>query len=136
MTAREMSKAEAERMLRHVHLELARDQAHPYGSARHRYEFIAPLDKDGHIDAAAWRAVKERCRVRRIGEDGTSEVGHVVHKRGGSWAFHYDIHGDPSHDEAGFRFDSHNFAPGEYVSIKEQDGVLKTFLVKAVVDLD
>jgi hypothetical protein len=59
-----------------------------------------------------------------------------MHKRGNVWAFHYDIHGDPTHDEAGFRFDSHAFIPGEYVSIKEQDGVLRAFRVVSVRDLD
>jgi hypothetical protein len=136
MTANAMTKTEAERLLRHVHLELARDSQHPQGDARHRYEFIAPLDAEGRIVAEAWRAVRDRCRVRRTAGDQGSEVGHLVHKRGGAWAFHYDIHGDPEHDEAGYRFESHKFLPGEYVSIREQDGVLRTFLVKAVVDLD
>ncbi|MDX2155638.1 MAG: hypothetical protein SFW09_03925 [Hyphomicrobiaceae bacterium] len=136
MTAHAMTKSEAERLLRHVHLELARDREHPVGSSRHRYEFIAPLDTDGHIVAEAWRLVRERCRVKRVAGDTPSEVGHLVHKRGGGWAFHYDIHGDAEHDEAGYRFDAHKFLPGEYVSIREQDGALRTFLVKAVVDLD
>lgn len=136
MTAHTMTKPEAERLLRHVHLELLRDSEQLVGTALHRYEFIAPLDKDGHIVAEAWRLTRERCRVKRTAGDAANEVGHLVHKRGGAWAFHYDIHGDPSHDETGFRFDAHKFLPGEYVSIKEQDGVLRTFLVKAVVDLD
>lgn len=136
MKTNAMTKAEAERLLRHVHLELARDPQHPVGSARHRYEFLAPLDKDGHIVADAWRQVRDRCRVKRVVDDEPAEVGHLVHKPGGSWAFHYDIHGDPAHDESGYRFDAHKFVPGEYVSIKEQDGVLRTFLVKAVVDLE
>jgi len=136
MTAHTMTKAAAERLLRHVHLELARDHDHPVGSGRHRYEFIAPLDRDGHIVADAWRVVRERCRVKRIWGDDPPEVGHLIHKPGGAWAFHYDIHGDAAHDETGYRFDAHRFLPGEYVSIKEQDGVLRTFLVKAVIDLD
>ncbi len=136
MTAQAMNKTEAERLLRHVHLELARDHQHPHGSSRHRYEMVVPLDKDGHIVAEAWRVIRDRCRVRRVGEDGSSEVGHVVHKRGGAWAFHYDIHGDVANDEAGYRLDEHKFVPGEYVSIREQDGVMRTFLVKAVVELD
>jgi hypothetical protein len=136
MTAHTMNKAEAERLLRHVHLELARDHDHPAGSGRHRYEFVAPLDKDGHIVAEAWRLTRERCRVKRVWGEEPPEVGHLVHKQGGSWAFHYDIHGDVGQDETGYRFDAHKFQPGEYVSIKEQDGVLRTFLVKAVVDLD
>lgn len=136
MTAHTMTKSEAERQLRHIHLELLRDGDQIAGSAPIRYEFIAPLDKSGHIVAEAWRLVRERCRVKRTGGDAGAEVGHLMHKRGGAWAFHYDIHGDASHDETGFRFDAHQFLPGEYVSIKEQDGVLRTFLVKAVVDLD
>ena len=136
MTAPSMSKAEAETLLRHVHLELARDRDHPSGSPRHRYEFIAPLDKGGHILAEAWKLTRERCRVKRVAGDEPAEVGHLVHKPGGAWAFHYDIHGDPAHDETGYRFDQHTFKPGEYVSIKEQDGALRTFIVKGVVDLD
>jgi hypothetical protein len=46
------------------------------------------------------------------------------------------MHGDPSHDESGFRFASHAFVPGEYVSIKEQDGALRTFHVVSVRELD
>ena len=136
MTAQTMTKNEAEKLMRHVYLELARDREHPNGSSEHRYDFIAPLDAEGHIAVEAWRPLRERCRVRRVAGAGPAEVGHVVHKRGGSWAFHYDIHGDAANDEAGYRFDEHKFIPGEYVSIREQDGVLRTFLVKAVVELD
>lgn len=137
MTAsRKMTRREAEDLLRHVHLELARDREHPAGSASHRYDFIAPLDQDGHLVTEAWRLVRERCRVRRLAAQEPPEVGHLVHKPGGAWVFHYDIHGDPSHDEAGYRLDKHRIVPGDYLSICEQDGVLRTFLVKAVVDLD
>lgn len=136
MTAKAMSKTEAERLLRHVHLELARDHEHPSGSARHRYEFIAPIGPDGLLSADAWRHTRERCRVKRVWGDAPSEIGHLVHKPGGSWAFHYDVMGDADHDESGYKFGSHKLVPGEYVSIKEQDGVMRTFLVKAVVDLD
>jgi hypothetical protein len=52
------------------------------------------------------------------------------------WAFHYDIHGDPRQDESGFRFERHAFSPGEYVSIKEQDQVLRTFRVVSVREVD
>jgi hypothetical protein len=124
-----------EQMLRRVRLELARDHDFPAGSSEHGYDFIAPLDSAGRIDLDAWKELKARCRVRRFGAHEAEEVGHIVHKRTG-WAFHYDIHGDPGHDEAGFRFDSHAFVPGEYVSIKEQDGVLRTFRVASVREVD
>ncbi len=118
-----------ETLLRRVRLELARDHDFPNGSPERGYEFIAPLDAKGHIDHEAWKALRARCRVRRFWVNEPDEVGHIVHKRGGTWAFHYDIHGDPDHDETGFRLDAHTFAPGEYVSIKEQDQVLRTFRV-------
>ncbi len=51
-----------------------------------------------------------------------SEIGHLVHKPGGAeharWAFHYDP--APEDDEAGYRFGSHAFVPGEYVSIRSR----------------
>ena len=129
-------KTKAEEMLRRVRLELARDHDFPDGSRQHGYDFIAPLDAQGHIDLEAWKQLRDRSRVRRFWGYEREEVGHVVHKRGNVWAFHYDIHGDPSHDEAGFRFASHAFVPGEYVSLTEQDGVQRTFHVVSVRFLD
>ncbi len=125
-----------EKKLRHVRLELARDQDFPNGSNRHGYEFIAPLDKQGHIDLEAWKALRDRSRVRRFWGSETEEVGHIVHKRGNVWAFHYDIHGDAAHDDAGYHFETHKFVPGEYVSLKEQDGTLRTFRVVAVGEVE
>jgi len=126
----------AQGMLRRVRLELARDHEFPNGSRERGYDFIAPLDDKGHVDVEAWKVVRDRCRVRRFWADAPDEVGHILHKRGGLWAFHYDIHGDATHDETGFRFESHAFLPGEYVSIKEQDGVLRTFRVASVREVD
>ncbi len=131
-----MKKAAAEKLLRRVRLELARDPEYPDGSHERGYDFIAPLDPKGRIVADAWKELRDRCRVRRFWADAPSEVGHIVHKTGGVWAFHYDIHGDPTHDESGFRFERHAFVPGEYVSIKEQDDVLRTFRVVSVQPVD
>ena len=125
-----------EQLLRRVRLELARDHDFPDGSSERGYDFIAPLDGKGHLVAGAWKALRERCRVRRFWPGEREEVGHLVHKPGGAWAFHYDIHGDPSHDETGFHLDTHIFKPGEYVSVKEQDGVMRTFRVISVRALD
>jgi hypothetical protein len=119
-------------MLKKIRLELARDREFPNGSRQHGYEFVAPLDEQGHIDAEQWREHRDRCRVRRFWQGEDDEVGHVVRRPGGSWAFHYDIHGDSDDDESGYRFASHAFQPGEYVSIKEQDEELRTFRVVSV----
>ncbi len=55
-----------------------------------------------------------------------------MHLRGGQWAFHYDIAGDPDLDEPGYRFGQHLFKVGEYVSLTEQDGTLRTFRVASI----
>jgi hypothetical protein len=52
----------------------------------------------------------------------------LVHCRGGSWAFDYDDKCSDD-DERGFKFDRHDFMPGEYVSITEHDRVMRTFRV-------
>ena len=121
--------------LMRIRLELARDHDFPSGSREHGYDFIAPLDNDGHLVPAEWKANRERCRVKRFWGHEKAELGHLVHKRGGAWAFDYDPkrHDD---EETGFKVDKHRFVPGEYVSITEHDGVLRTFRVIGVVDLD
>lgn len=122
--------------LRRITLHLARTKGFPNGSSAHGYEFVAPLDEDGHLDAAGWRAEKERCRVRRFWGDEEIDLGHLVHRgggeKGGSWAFTYDIAGDED-DEAGYRFGSHRFLPGEYVSVRDDEGETHTFTVALVV---
>lgn len=115
-----------------IRLELARDPDFPSGSNKRGYEFTAPLDADGKIDPKAWVSQRDKCRVRRFWEDDQDEVGHLVRKPGGRWAFHYDIHGDEDDDETGYRFGDHPFVPGEYVSIMEHDDVMRTFRVVSV----
>lgn len=118
--------------LKKIRLNLARTREHPNGSARHGYEFTAPLDGTGHIDADLWRKHRDHCRVRRFWGADEHDIGHLVLKRGGTWAFHYDIDGDED-DEAGYRFGSHAFNVGEYVSIRDEDGDLHTFQVMSVI---
>ena len=125
MTAHALSK---------IRLNLARSHDFPNGSAQHGYEFVAPLTADGHIDPTVWKAHRDRCRVRRFWEGEPDDIGHLVHRPGGSWAFHYDIDGDED-DEAGYRFGAHAFVPGEYVSIKDEDGEMHTFQVVTVDSL-
>lgn len=121
--------------LKQVRLELARDHDHPNGSHEHGYDFIAPIDDAGHLDAEEWKKNRDRCRVRRFWAGEPNEMGHLVHRRGGTWAFDYNPK-SAADDEPGYKFDKHKFVPGEYVSLKEHDGVLRTFFIKAVVDLD
>ena len=118
-----------------IRLNLARSKEFPEGSDRHGYEFVAPLDNKGHIDAALWRAHRANCKVRRFWAGEEDEVGFVVHKAGGPeharWVFDYDQTAEDD-DESGYRFGSHAFTPGEYVSIRDDEGDMHTFLVVSV----
>ena len=120
--------------LKRIRLNLARSTEFPTGSARHGYEFVAPINAEGHIDTELWRKHRDNCRVRRFW--GTDEqVGRLVHKPGGAeharWVFDYD-ESRADDDEAGYRFGAHAFVPGEYVSITEDDGDVHTFRVISV----
>jgi len=115
---------------RRIRLELAREAGHPEGEANIAYILVAPLDDDGHIDAAVWKNHREACRVARQRPDQRDELGHLVHRPGGSWAFHYDISGNTP-EEVGHHFASQRFAAGEYVSINEE-GRMHTFRVATV----
>ncbi|SFO14214.1 hypothetical protein SAMN04488056_103317 [Cohaesibacter marisflavi] len=118
-------------IMKKIRLNLARNADYPNGSAQHGYEFVAPLNEEGFIDAESWRANRDPCRVRRFWEGEDDDHGHLVHRPGGSWAFTYDIDGEED-VEAGYRFGKHVFVPGEYVSIKDEDGELLTFQVSTV----
>lgn len=121
--------------LRKIVLHLARQKGFPEGSSRHGYDFVAPLDESGKIDPAAWRDVRTACIVHRFWADEPVMRGLLVHKPGGragaTWAFDYD-RGSDDDDEAGFRFGDHVFAPGEYVSVRDEDGELRAFRVASV----
>jgi hypothetical protein len=117
--------------LRKVLMVLARTKEFPSGSARHYYRFVAPLDSTGHLDADAWKKHRYECRVVRSWGGEEDDIGHLVHRPGGSWGFHYDIEGDEG-DELGFKLGSHRFVPGEYVSIRDDEDEMHTFRVVSV----
>src|SRR5258708_4310627 len=117
-----------------IRLSLARSKEFPSGSTRHGYEFVAPLDAAGHIDPAQWQKHRENCRVRRFWGD-EEGLGLLVHKPGRAeharWVFDYGD-GAEEDEEAGYRFGSHAFPPGKYVSSRDEDGAMSTCLVGAV----
>ena len=93
-------------------------------------EHGAPLTDDGHLDQDEWRDVKEQCKIRRFWHGEDDEHGHLVH-RGRGWSFQYDD--EPiEEDEPLFKLDRHILIEGEYVSITEHDGVLRTFRIVRV----
>ena len=115
--------------LKKVRLELARTAEHPDGSVNHGYEFVAPLDADGHLDSGGWKEYANACTFRRfwLGED--DQQGTLMHKRG-RWVFSYELGDDD--DDTIFKFDRHNFTVGEYVSVTEHDGTTYPFKVVSV----
>jgi hypothetical protein len=117
-------------VLKRIKLHLARSKEFPSGSARHGYEFVAPLDSKGHIDPQLWQKYREHCGVRRFWNGDDEQIGRLVHKPGGAeharWVFDYDT-ARSDDDESGYRFGVHAFAPGEYVSIRDDDEELHTF---------
>ena len=118
---------------RQIRIALAREPGHPEGAAEVSYIFVAPLDAEGRIDPKLWRAHRDACRVARQRPDEEDRFGHLVHRPGGTWAFHYD--GETSApDEAGYHFADERFVVGEYVSINEQ-GKMHTYRVTTVSHL-
>lgn len=115
---------------RRIRLELAREPGHPMGSAQIGYTLLVPLDANDRIDPETWKTHRDASRVVRFRPDEEDDVGHLVRKPGGSWALHYDVSGDED-DEAGYRFGDERFVVGEYVSIREDDG-MHTFRVVSV----
>jgi hypothetical protein len=110
-----------------IWLELARSKDHPSGDPNHGYEFVAPLDANGRLDAAGWQDVRGACMVRRFVAGQDDQNGRLTH-RGKTWIFDYDDT-DIADDEPLFKLDRHTIKLGEYLSITEHDGVTRTFKV-------
>jgi hypothetical protein len=122
--------------LKTIRLELARSHEFPAGSSRHGYVLKAPLTRDGHLDAGAWKKQKQLCSVHRFW-GGDEERGALVRTGGhavggkGRWAFSY-VPEREEDDEPIFRLEDHLFKTGEYITITEHDGVARTFRVASV----
>lgn len=117
---------------RQIRLDLAREPGHPEGAHAIAYVLVAPLAADGRIDPAQWQVHREACRVVRL-RPGEQTTGHLIHRPGGTWAFHYGAE-SALPDESGHHFADERFAPGEYVAIRD-GGVLHTFRVVSVARL-
>lgn len=118
--------------LMRIRLELARTREFPEGNPAHGYEFVAPLDADGHLDRDGWAHERKTCIVRRFVPGEHDEAGLLVHSRHG-WAFSYEPGEDD--DEPIFKFDRHRFVAGEYVTITEHDGIARPFRIASVTPL-
>jgi hypothetical protein len=117
------------RQFRQIRLELAREPDHPEGEAAVGYVIVAPLDPNDRIDARLWREHREACRIARLRPNEDDALGHLVHRPGGGWAFHYDADADVP-DEVGVHLADERFVLGEYVAIREAG---KTHTYRVVV---
>ncbi len=117
-------------MLRKVRLEAARCYDFPEGSATHGYEIALPLSPGAMLDRDFWLKHRTESRFRRFWGDEAEAQGHLAHG-GQGWRLVFD---DGSGDaEVIVKADTHRFTAGEYVSIKERDGVTRTFRIAAIV---
>lgn len=114
---------------RHVRLLLAREKGHPEGEREEGYDLLVPLDEEGRLDAAEWKAHQALCRVRAFHPDGSDRIGKLRRKPGGQWYFDYE-EGERD-DEIGFRLGEERFRTGEYVSVA-REGVMHTYQVARV----
>ncbi len=116
--------------LMNIRLELGRVREFPEGDPRHGYEFVAPLDRNGHLDAAAWSVERQRCTVRNF-RPGRAERKGLLRHIGRGWRFDYQPE-RKENDEPFFKLDRHIMAPGFYVTVAEDDGVQRPFKIVAV----
>lgn len=68
-----------------------------------RYVVVAPLDGDGRLDAAEWRAREDACRVVREFPGGSCAEGRLWHGARAGWFFRFEDTGGRI-DEAAFQF--------------------------------
>ena len=109
-------------MLCHITLHLARTPEYPEGSASHGYEIVAPLNREGHLNANLWQKARRRCHVLRFWAGEPDRIGRLIHKAGGqggaTWVIDYDDN-EPDAEEQGYHLNTHRFVEGEYVSIRD-----------------
>jgi len=121
------------REFRHIRLELAREPGFPAGDPGHGYDIVAPLNDEGKIDSELFLRHGNVCRVRWFASGKKDRVGRLVRGPGGRWGIDYDA--DGVSDEEAFRLGDEVFAPGEYVSIGDEDGTMHTYNVIVVREI-
>ena len=116
-----------------IRLELGRTPDAPNGDPRHGYEFVAPLNQYGHLDAIEWCSSKGKCGARSFRPGHPERKGMLRHV-GRGWRFDY-LPDQTEDDEPFFELDRHIIAPGLYVTVKEDDGVQRPFKIASVTPL-
>jgi hypothetical protein len=113
--------------LHRIRLELAKTADCPEGNPNYGYEFVAPLDHEGRLDTEAWLEAAQLCTLRHFLPGAEDVHGELIYRGKGEWAFSYRP-GDAD-DEVIYHLREHRLREGEYVSVTEQDGVVRPFRV-------
>ena len=115
-----------------ITLTLGRTRDAPNGDPRHGYEFIAPLNSQGHLDASGWPHVKDRCTVRSFRPGREDRVGHL-RQAGRGWRFDFESDRPEGDDqEPLFHLDKHLIARGLYLTVAEENGLQQPFRIAAI----
>jgi hypothetical protein len=112
---------------RRIRLELAPTPDFANGSRMHGYDLIAPLDTDGQLDEAAWRANTARATVRRFWEGEGEQRGHLARAGDGGWAFSFTEAGGGEHS-----LEADTLNVGNHVTVTDTSGATFSFRVAAV----
>ncbi|MDY0881738.1 hypothetical protein ACFPL7_19295 [Dongia soli] len=113
-----------------IRLELGRTRDFPQGTPDCGYEFVAPLNAEGHLDFEAFQQLKSHCRVHRFWVGELAQSGALLRLGRDHWVFSYEPGVDD--DEPAFKFERHQFRPGEYVSITDHNGETLPFRIVSV----
>jgi hypothetical protein len=116
--------------LKKIRLELARVAGSPGGNPNYGFEFVAPLDDKGRLDAEAWPEAAQLCTMRHFAPGAEDVHGELICRGHGEWAFSY-TRGDAD-DEVIYRLAQHRLREGEYVSVTEHGGVSRPFKIVSI----
>jgi hypothetical protein len=113
-----------------IRLELGRTDIAPKGDACHGYEFVAPLDRNDHLDAAEWASLKDKSGVRSFLPEHAERMGNLRYAGHGWHSEYYPSRMDD--DESFSKLDRHIIAPGLHVTIAEKDGSQRPIQFSAI----
>lgn len=119
--------------LSRITLRLARNPGTEFvnGDGRYGYILIAPLDREGFLDEAAWKSSAPRCTVRHYAPDLPEPRVGLLKRRGDNWYFDYEA-GTSEDDEPVFKLGRHPFRAGEYVTVTDEDDRPLTYQIGEV----
>lgn len=120
--------------LKRITLRLARNPHAdaPEGDAHRGYSIVAPLDDEGRIDLAAWRANRDACTVVRFSPDPAERADGWLTHNGAHWSIRYDEDREGP-DEPVFRLLDHPLVLNAFVSIQHGDGEQLVYRVTEVL---